>query len=119
MFSAARIGSPHAGHALAGRTTERPSGTRAMTTLRNDPTASPTTVANTVTTTVTATSSPLTAALPRLPGFPRLPRDSRAERYRPGGCRAGTAVRPVRYLSVRFVTCQGDDADFRKKGGCR
>src|SRR5690606_39811680 len=41
MLSYQRIAWPHAPHVLAGRNTERPRGTRWMTTFRNDPMLEP------------------------------------------------------------------------------
>jgi hypothetical protein len=47
MFSRAVIWCPHFGQADPGRTTDRPCGTRQMTTFRKDPISAPRTPANT------------------------------------------------------------------------
>ena len=57
MFSRALIWCPHFGHADLGRPTERPCGTRQMTTFRKDPISAPRTPRNTYSTGVSEVSS--------------------------------------------------------------
>src|SRR4051794_29182166 len=64
-LSRSAIGVPHVGQALRGRTTDRPAGTRTITTLRNEPISSPTSTAETTTKIATGRSAgpPVTASL--------------------------------------------------------